>query len=72
MLCTALLPSSGVATVMGYDVVKQARRVRERIGLVNGEERSFYWRLTGRQNLEFFAALYHVPGPLARRRRRLG
>jgi ABC-2 type transport system ATP-binding protein len=35
--------------------------VRERIGLVSGEERSFYWRLTGRQNLEFFAALYHVP-----------
>jgi ABC-2 type transport system ATP-binding protein len=68
MLCTALLPSSGAASVMGYDMVKQARQVRERIGLVNGEERSFYWRLTGRQNLEFFAALYHVPGPLARRR----
>ena len=68
MLCTALLPSSGSATVAGYDVVGQARQVRERIGLVSGEERSFYWRLTGRQNLEFFAALYHVPGPLARRR----
>src|SRR5215217_468274 len=36
MLGAALLPSSGVATVMCYDVVKQARRVRERIGLVNG------------------------------------
>ena len=58
MLCTALLPSSGSAAVMGYDVVKQSRQVRERIGLVNGEERSFYWRLTGRQNLEFFAALF--------------
>ena len=68
MLCTALLPTSGNASVMGYDVVKQARQVRERIGLVNGEERSFYWRLTGRQNLEFFAALYHVPGALAQRR----
>src|SRR5262249_20517766 len=68
MLCTALLPSSGSASVMGYDVVAQARQVRERIGLVSGEERSFYWRLTGRQNLEFFAALYHVPGPIARRR----
>jgi ABC-2 type transport system ATP-binding protein len=68
MLCTALLPSSGSATVAGYDVVGQARQVRERIGLVSGEERSFYWRLTGRQNLEFFAALYHVPGSLARQR----
>jgi ABC-2 type transport system ATP-binding protein len=68
MLCTALLPSSGSASVAGYDVIAQARQVRQRIGLVSGEERSFYWRLTGRQNLEFFAALYHVPGPLARRR----
>jgi ABC-2 type transport system ATP-binding protein len=68
MLCTALLPSSGSAAIAGYDVVRQARQVRERIGLVSGEERSFYWRLTGRQNLEFFAALYHVPGPIAQRR----
>lgn len=68
MLCTALLPSSGRAAVAGYDVVRQARQVRERIGLVNGEERSFYWRLTGRQNLEFFAALCHVPAAAARER----
>jgi ABC-2 type transport system ATP-binding protein len=68
MLCTALLPSSGSASVAGYDVVAQARQVRQQIGLVSGEERSFYWRLTARQNLEFFAALYHVPGSLARRR----
>ena len=61
MLCTALRPSSGQATVAGYDVVREARRVRGVIGLVSGEERSFYWRLTGRQNLEFFAALYQVP-----------
>ena len=68
MLCTALIPSSGSATIGGYDVVRQARRVREQIGLVSGEERSFYWRLTGRQNLDFFATLYHVPPALARRR----
>lgn len=68
MLCTALLPSTGSAAVAGYDVVRQARQVRERIGLVSGEERSFYWRLTGRQNLEFFAALHHVSGSVARRR----
>jgi ABC-2 type transport system ATP-binding protein len=68
MLCTALLPSSGSATIAGFDVVRQARQVRERIGLVSGEERSFYWRLTGRENLEFFAALNHVPTALARAR----
>jgi ABC-2 type transport system ATP-binding protein len=68
MLCTALLPSAGSARVAGHDVVHAAQRVREAIGLVSGEERSFYWRLTGRQNLEFFAALYHVPPAVARRR----
>ena len=36
---------------------RDPRGVRARIGLINGDERSFYWRLTGRQNLEFFAAL---------------
>jgi ABC-2 type transport system ATP-binding protein len=68
MLCTALLPSSGSAHVGGHDVVREAARVRKMIGLVSGEERSFYWRLTGRQNLEFFAALYHVPPASASRR----
>jgi ABC-2 type transport system ATP-binding protein len=68
MLCTALLPTSGSAIVAGYDVVRGARHVRQAIGLVSGEERSFYWRLTGRQNLEFFAALYHVPPTTARQR----
>jgi ABC-2 type transport system ATP-binding protein len=68
MLCTALRPSAGSATVAGHDLVRDARRVRAAIGLVSGEERSFYWRLTGRQNLEFFAALYHVPPAVARRR----
>jgi ABC-2 type transport system ATP-binding protein len=68
MLCTALLPTSGSAAIAGYDVVRQARQVRQTIGLVSGEERSFYWRLTGRENLEFFAALYHVPPATARQR----
>jgi ABC-2 type transport system ATP-binding protein len=57
MLTTLLLPSSGSAFVDGLDVTRDAREVRSRIGLINGDERSFYWRLTGRQNLEFFAAL---------------
>ena len=61
MLSTTLLPTAGRALVGGHDVVREPRAVRELIGLVSGDERSFYWRLTGRQNLEFFAALYHVP-----------
>jgi ABC-2 type transport system ATP-binding protein len=58
MLSTALQPSSGRAMVAGYDVSQNVRAVRAAIGLVSGEERSFYWRLTGRQNLQFFASLY--------------
>lgn len=68
MLSTSLLPTSGSATVGGYDIVREARQVRRLIGLVSGEERSFYWRLTGRQNLEFFAAIYHVPRDVVARR----
>jgi ABC-2 type transport system ATP-binding protein len=61
MLSTSLLPSEGMAAVAGLDVVRDPQRVRRLIGLVSGDERSFYWRLTGRQNLEYFAALYHIP-----------
>lgn len=60
MLTTLLLPSSGSAHVDGIDVTADPRAVRSRIGLINGDERSFYWRLTGRQNLEFFGALRHM------------
>jgi ABC-2 type transport system ATP-binding protein len=68
MLVTTLLPTSGEARVGGFDVVREPRRVREIIGLVSSDERSFYWRLTGRQNLAFFAALYHLPAGVASRR----
>ncbi len=60
MITTLLLPTSGWARIDGLDVTRSARAVRSRIGLVNGDERSFYWRLTGRQNLDFFAALRHL------------
>lgn len=68
MLTTTLLPTSGRALVGGHDVVEEPHRVRELIGLVSGDERSFYWRLTGRQNLWYFATLYHVPRRLIDRR----
>lgn len=60
MLTTLLIPTSGTALVDGRDVVADPHHVRSRIGLINGDERSFYWRLTGRQNLEFFGALRHL------------
>jgi len=59
ILCTLILPTGGEARVNGYDVEKESGMVRESIGLVTTDERSFYWRLTGRQNLEFFASLHN-------------
>lgn len=60
MLCTLIVPTRGEAYVNGWDVTKNGEAVRRSIGLVSGEERSFYWRLTGRQNLNFFGALHNL------------
>jgi ABC-2 type transport system ATP-binding protein len=70
MLCTLLEPTSGTARVNGYDVTKQAALVRQSLGAVLKGERSIYWKLTGRENLEYFAALYHIPRAIARERTR--
>jgi ABC-2 type transport system ATP-binding protein len=68
MLCTLLEPTSGTASVSGYDVVKQADKVRQSLGAVLKGERSIYWKLTGRENMAYFAALYHVPKATAKKR----
>jgi ABC-2 type transport system ATP-binding protein len=62
MLITLLIPTSGTASVLGYDVVKDPREVRKRIGYVFGGERGVYERLSGYDNLRYFAELYGVPG----------
>ena len=63
MLATLLEPTSGSARILGLDVVRDAREVRRRMGAVLSDGRSLYWKLTARENLEYFAALYHVqPG----------
>jgi ABC-2 type transport system ATP-binding protein len=68
MLCTLLEPTSGTARVNGYDIVRQANEVRRNLGTVLAGERSIYWKLTGRENLEYFAALYHIPPAVAKKR----
>ncbi len=67
-LTTLLLPSSGTAWVNGFEIGKQEDAVRASIGCMLMGERGLYWKLTGRENLEFFGALHHVP-PETRRRR---
>jgi ABC-2 type transport system ATP-binding protein len=68
MLCTLLEPTSGTARVNGFDVVTQANDVRRSLGTLLAGERSIYWKLTGRENLEYFAALYHIPQAIAKKR----
>jgi ABC-2 type transport system ATP-binding protein len=68
MLITLLLPSGGQARVLGYDVAANPREVRRRIGYVFGGDRGLYERLSGMDNLRYFAELYGIPGRDQRRR----
>jgi len=61
ILCTLLEPTSGHAFVKGYDVIKDGGHVRKIVNMVAGGERMLYYRLTGRENLKYFADLYDVP-----------
>lgn len=68
LLSTLITPTSESATVNGYDIRTQEREVRASIGLGLGGERSFYWRLTGRQNLEFFGTMQGLTGKRLKKR----
>ena len=68
ILSTVLLPTAGRAWVAGLDVVADATAVRPRIGIVFGGERGLYPRLSARQNLRYWAAMYGRGGADGRRR----
>ena len=61
LVSTLLLPDSGQVTVAGFETRSQGQDVRKRVGLALASERSFFPRLTARENLEFFAALENLP-----------
>ncbi|MCB0029773.1 MAG: ABC transporter ATP-binding protein [Anaerolineales bacterium] len=67
MLCTLIAPSEGEAFVAGHPI-QEAEAVKRKVGLVVTDERSFYWRLSGRRNLLFFAALHRLFGAEAEQR----
>ena len=58
ILADLLEPDSGRINLCGCLLGKDSRQLRSKIGYVSDDERSFFWRLTGRENLEFFGRLY--------------
>lgn len=58
IISTLILPKKGQVSVGGYFLGKNDEKIKSLLGLIMDEERSFYWRLTGKQNLEFFSSLY--------------
>lgn len=68
ILTTLLVPTSGSAKVLGLDVARQEKQIRGRINAIFGGERGLYTRLSGEDNLRFFADLYRVPRSITAQR----
>jgi ABC-2 type transport system ATP-binding protein len=63
-----ILPTKGDIVVNGFSTIHHSAAARKSVGFVLNEERSFFWRLTGTQNLEFFGALDNLGGADLRNR----
>jgi ABC-2 type transport system ATP-binding protein len=68
LLSTIFLPDSGTLKVGGYDTERAGDQVRKMIGFAVGSERSFFPRLTARENLEFFAVFEEIAASTMRGR----
>lgn len=67
ILAGLLEADSGCLRLCGKELASGCR-MRAHIGYVSSDDRSFFWRLTGRQNLEFFAGLYGIRRQVSRKR----
>lgn len=68
ILSTLIIPTSGTAKICGHDIRKDEAKVRASLGVVIGEERAFYYRLNGFQNLEFFGGILGLRGKELKKR----
>lgn len=62
ILGTLVLPTAGQAFAMGINVAEEPEVIKEFLTYAVSEERSLNWRLSGKENLEYFAALNNIPG----------
>jgi ABC-2 type transport system ATP-binding protein len=68
LLSTLTVPDRGRMTIDGIDVEREPLKAKRRIGMCTSDERSFYFRLTARQNMEFFGALMGLGGAVLKKR----
>lgn len=68
ILATLLLPTRGRAMLSGFDVERAPAEARRQFGYHTGGDEGFYGRLSGRDNLSFFAAMNNITGAAARER----
>jgi len=68
VLATLIVPTRGRAMLGGYDTQREAARARRQLGYHTGGDEGFYSRLSGRENLAFFAAMNNLSGHAARER----
>jgi ABC-2 type transport system ATP-binding protein len=68
MLITLLAPTSGTCKVLGFDTFGEEKQIRSRINFIFGGEMGVYRRLSARDNLQYFANLYHMDQKAAKKR----
>ncbi|MFV9511296.1 ABC transporter ATP-binding protein [Tepidibacillus sp. LV47] len=69
MLCGLITPTSGTGTILGYDIVKDAEKIKQRIGYMS-QKFSLYEELTVDENLDFYAGIYGLKGNTAKERKK--
>lgn len=68
ILSTLLAPTEGYCKVLGFDTFREAKKIRPYINFIFGGESGVYRRITGRENMEYFASLYKVNSKVKEKR----
>ena len=60
MLCGLIIPTAGEANILGFDVFKEAEKIKEHIGYMS-QKFSLYEDLTVEENIDFYSGIYQIP-----------